>query len=225
MAALASPLSASNPDCWYHVADAKKRKQIQDRLAQRARRKRLAAQSINTAKPASSVSAQVTIQQRGLPTLTFPDNFLPIPNPLADTPLYTTAFTVAIPPCNPDAHFPVEIPPSVFSALFRNGELLGLTCGTVIPARSQPPPLHLPSSLHPTELQLTVIHQTWIDRFPFPRFRDNVIRLGGVICEEDFMRDMFSMDSFRVERTREPWDAAGWRIGREFGGKWGWLFV
>jgi hypothetical protein len=49
----------------------------------------------------------------------------------------------------------------------------------------------LPESLHPTPLQTTCAHTSWIDPFPFPRFRDNLIKKGVEFVPEDMLRDLF----------------------------------
>ncbi|KAF5969087.1 hypothetical protein FCOIX_11055 [Fusarium coicis] len=48
-----------------------------------------------------------------------------------------------------------------------------------------------PKSLEPTEVQKTVLHHPWLDIFPFPKFRDNVILAAdaellddGELCED-----------------------------------------
>ena len=100
---------------------------------------------------------------------------------------------------------------------------MGLTCGTVVPAKSPPCP-EIPEPLRPTALQLTTIHARWIDRFPFPKMRDNLISLSGIIEEEEFLRDLFSMQSFSIQPSKPGWDPNAWSIGKAFAEKWGYLF-
>lgn len=47
---------------------------------------------------------------------------------------------------------------------------------------------------------------------------------GGMLDEEEFLRDLFGMESFTVEAGRAGWDPGAWRVGREFARKWGFLF-
>ena len=101
---------------------------------------------------------------------------------------------------------------------------MGLTCGTTVPGKSTPQPPSIPSPLHPTAIQLTTIHPRWIDRIPFPRMRDNLITLTGIVDEEEFLRDMFGMESFSIKPGFAGWDRMGWVMGREFSKKWGYLF-
>jgi hypothetical protein len=109
-------------------------------------------------------------------------------------------------------------------ALYINGQILNIPCSTVVPAKSQPVGPEIPLPLHPTELQLMTIHPPWIDRFPFPKMRNSLISLSGVIDEEEFVRDMLLMPSFEIVHGRMPWDPRAWKILRPFAEKWGYLF-
>lgn len=113
---------------------------------------------------------------------------------------------------------------TVCSALYNNGAMLGLTCGCLIPCKSSPCQSSIPESLQPTALQLTTLHQPWIDRFPFPKMRDNMISLNRIFSEEDFLRDLFCMHSFEIKPGGAGWDPAAWIIGKDFAKKWGFLF-
>ena len=118
----------------------------------------------------------------------------------------------------------VELPPAFFAALFANGKILGIGCSTVIPSKSPKAGPGIPETLRPTALQLTRVHASWIDRYPFPRMRDNFITLSGIIDEEEFLFDIFSMESFTVNPNKPSWDASGWIISKDFAKKWGYLF-
>jgi hypothetical protein len=120
---------------------------------------------------------------------------------------------------------------TVFSALYLNGNLLGLSCSICVTSRSPfPSPSH-PLPLHPTELQLTVAHPRWFDRFPFPRWRDSLIRLLGVIDEEELLKDLFTQPSWTIETggsraggwESAAWDPKAWTMEESFRVKWGWL--
>ncbi|PTB66528.1 hypothetical protein BBK36DRAFT_1119606 [Trichoderma citrinoviride] len=52
------------------------------------------------------------------------------------------------------------------------------------------PPLCLPESLAPTTLQLSCPHSTWIDVFPFPKMRDNLIRWENYFSHAEFLTDL-----------------------------------
>lgn len=64
---------------------------------------------------------------------------------------------------------------TVYSALFHNGVILGLTCGTTSVAKSPPPPPHVPEPLRPTQYQQDNVHFMWIDRFPLSELRNRMI--------------------------------------------------
>lgn len=113
---------------------------------------------------------------------------------------------------------------TVFAALFNNGRILNIPFGLQVPILSQPCTAAVPPSLHPTETQMTILHFPWIDRFPFPKMRDNVIRLCGIIDEEEFLADIFTTDSFTIVPDSVSWDPMGWVISKQFEQKWGYLF-
>lgn len=113
---------------------------------------------------------------------------------------------------------------TVFTALFKNGRVLGIPCGTQMVWKLSMRGPEVPATLQPTMLQRTVMHTSWIDRFPFPRMRDNFIRLNGIIDEEDFLACLFDTQSFTIVPGTMSWDPEGWIIGKDFREKWGFLF-
>jgi hypothetical protein len=114
---------------------------------------------------------------------------------------------------------------TVFSAMYINGELQGIPCATSYSSRTPFPKPSIPLPLHPTELQLMVVHPRWIDRLPFPKMRDSLIRLRGVVDEEELLKDFFTMPSFRIDGCGEAWDPGAWKMESEWEGKWGWLMI
>ena len=127
-------------------------------------------------------------------------------------------------PSSPEDRIICTIPSTVCTALFDNGAMMGLSCSSNVPRKSLPQGPEIPLTLHPTALQLTTFHPSWIDRFPFAKMRDNFISMTGIIDEEEFLRDLFSMDSFRIKPGKPGWDASAWSMGHDFGKKWGYLF-
>ncbi|KIW18349.1 hypothetical protein PV08_02637 [Exophiala spinifera] len=124
----------------------------------------------------------------------------------------------------PDVCLTTTTPASVYAALFHNGAMMGLTCSITFASKSKPFGQEIPESLRPTPLQLSTIHPQWIDRFPFPKMRDNMITLLSIIDEEEFLGDLFCLTSFTVDSRFASWDPSGWKIGNEFSAKWGYLF-
>ena len=111
-------------------------------------------------------------------------------------------------------------------ALHCNGLILGLCCSGVkiITSRAQPFTSNVPAILHPSPLQCAVSHFEWIDRFPFPRMRDNMILLAGLVDLAEFFSDFFTIKSFTLIEEGRSWDPSAWLIAPEFRAKWGFLF-
>jgi hypothetical protein len=226
LAAIAHNMEAStpiivegDPDSWYGVQDPRERRKIQNRRAQRARRKRLA----STDKSPNSFIRQARLTSTS--PLDPPAHVLSKFKSVDRSPLDFATFLRIVPPVDVAREFMTpQVPPIVFSALFNNGAMMGISCGTVIPAKSKPQPAHIPLPLHPTAIQLITVHELWIDRLPFPKMRDNLITLQGIIENEDFLNDMFNMASFGIKPGGKGWDPRDWTIGKEFAEKWGYLF-
>ncbi|CAH0032821.1 unnamed protein product [Clonostachys rhizophaga] len=84
------------------------------------------------------------------------------------------------------------------------------------------------SHLRPTSLQLTVKHHPWIDLWPFPRMRDNILNRGEEYDDTELCLDLVEnycgpseMSGFRV--WGDPWNPENWEISEEFLTKWGWV--
>jgi len=229
----------NDTDIWFGVEDARKRKQIQDRLAQRARRKRLA-EANRTAHTSSEKDSTNGLQlapkvqaadQRGateaclevgLPTSgSIPESTGALESRTAITPPSVCPFSAVV-----LDHFWLPALPSlsVYAALYNNGRILGIPCLNKEPVFvSRPVTSEVPLPLHPTPMQLTTPHSPFIDRFPFMRMRDNMISLTGLLDEEDFIADLFSMTSFTLTPGGASWDPEAWKMSDEFGAKWGYL--
>lgn len=95
------------------------------------------------------------------------------------------------------------------------------------PSAEQP---SLPTYLRPTALQQTVTHHSWLDLFPIPRMRDNILRgIEAGKYDEDELCDTLCCDLLKFdENTKaalvvwgESWDATGWEFSAEFFARWG----
>lgn len=101
--------------------------------------------------------------------------------------------------------------------------------------REYAPPARRPYSMNPTFLQLNVEHHPWIDFFPCPRLRDNLLAAlvpGREMLDEDHLcRDVVDggagagVDSAGLIVWGTPWEPGGWEVTESFVEKWGWLLA
>ncbi|KFY77059.1 hypothetical protein V499_03464 [Pseudogymnoascus sp. VKM F-103] len=222
------PRTHDSENCWQSVTDPRKRKQIQDRLAQRARRQRLAVQHHAASSPTTGANCHTSTQESSAL------------GAAARQVIPSTRVVVPLTPnsaLDPALDLHQDIPTTVYAALFTNGVILSLPCAYASPLPSCSPPYpDAPPDLQPTALQLSTPHARWIDRFPFPRMRDNFILMTvgeeegvgaaslRVLDQEAFIGDLFCMESFVIREGGQAWDSADWTIGKRFQEKWGWLF-
>ncbi|KAJ6021494.1 hypothetical protein N7540_006998 [Penicillium herquei] len=88
---------------------------------------------------------------------------------------------------------------------------------------------NLPVSLRPTKLQSTVPHHPWLDFFPIPKMRDNLIEAGDEWDDEKLCLDImgFWTNSTSLEAGLlvwgDPWDASNWEITEDFLKRWQWV--
>ncbi|KAF2010473.1 hypothetical protein BU24DRAFT_399848 [Aaosphaeria arxii CBS 175.79] len=88
-----------------------------------------------------------------------------------------------------------------------------------------------PKNLHPTNAQFTIDHHPWIDAFPCPQLRDNILVAVEqlAVCDElDLCHDICQYDVDRVLKTGLiVWGDAenmyNWEFGIDFLKKWGYL--
>lgn len=116
--------------------------------------------------------------------------------------------------------------PGIFSCDEHEPSMPGLYI-SALPLRKAVPP-----SLWPTYLQRHVPHYAWIDLFPTPAIRDNLIRTAGTFdtCEfcDDMVGALVENNALDDERNGmiiwgEPWDVNSWEFTEGFAKKWGWL--
>ncbi|KAK4498642.1 hypothetical protein PRZ48_009152 [Zasmidium cellare] len=151
---------ASHNGSWYGVRDFVQRRRIQNRLAQRARRRRLTGRDgsgkqrtrlpnehqpleLVPIRDSPSPTSSTTVSKSG-PMLSLsgdePDGEATINNTLAPaiersslTGLQYAAFSL---PSTPQDTLVTSVPLTLYTALFQNGEMLGLKCGIIIPQKS-----------------------------------------------------------------------------------------
>ena len=93
------------------------------------------------------------------------------------------------------------------------------------------PPENAPSPLHPTYLQKSISHESWVDVIPYPAMRDNILRTqdtldGDALCD-DFLGGMCNglseVQSRGMILWGDPWSKDGWEISDGFARKWSFL--
>ncbi|KPM40516.1 hypothetical protein AK830_g6071 [Neonectria ditissima] len=88
-----------------------------------------------------------------------------------------------------------------------------------------------PGPLQPTDLQKTVLHHPWIDLFPFPPFRDNVLMgmAAGLVDDDELCADILEVqdEDLASKPSLIVWgkssDAMSWEANPSFFRKWGFL--
>lgn len=86
----------------------------------------------------------------------------------------------------------------------------------------------LPPTLRPTALQLSQPHHPWLDYFPLPRMRDNLLRAAGSFNEEQLCIDIFgfwdpSMGNCSLLVWGEPANPGNWEVTERFLQRWSWV--
>jgi hypothetical protein len=84
----------------------------------------------------------------------------------------------------------------------------------------------IPSTLRPTDLQRSTPHHPWLDIFPFPQFRDNLIRAGDNLDDDELCHDLTAFWDTRTSNARllvwgVPSCPENWEVTAEFAMKWG----
>ncbi|KAJ9649551.1 hypothetical protein H2199_000327 [Coniosporium tulheliwenetii] len=125
---------------------------------------------------------------------------------------------------------------NVFRAMMSNIFTLGMT-GEVMEEEALSPFYttklgHLPSStppnLCPTTLQRQTPHHPWLDFFPLPVMRDNLLRAGDSFDDVQLCIDLVGFCGAPTGRAGlivwgEPWDPYGWEVTEGFVKNWGWI--
>lgn len=133
---------------------------------------------------------------------------------------------------------------NLINGMTRNASSLGFTfdwllCEVISPFGRGGPSLNpgaantaaVPPSLAPTSLQLRTRHHPWLDLFPLPILRDNILAASQFLTaedEQDLYNDVLEVGGGRSEWAGlvvwgEPSDPWSWEISLPFLRKWGWL--
>lgn len=86
----------------------------------------------------------------------------------------------------------------------------------------------VPLALRPTPLQRTKPHHPWIDCFPFPQIRDNLIAVEDEFDDSELCSDLMAFWDTRNSGATLlvwgfPWDPNNWEVTEGFLKKWGWI--
>lgn len=86
----------------------------------------------------------------------------------------------------------------------------------------------IPPNLRPTMLQCTIPHHPWLDFFPTPEMRDNLLRAGDSFDEEQLCADLVGLCTAQAPRTGlivwgEPSNPHSWEATEGFVKNWGWV--
>ncbi|KUJ10542.1 uncharacterized protein LY89DRAFT_656375 [Mollisia scopiformis] len=125
---------------------------------------------------------------------------------------------------------------NVFRALLSNTATLGISYEwlgsdeAISPLSSPVPGINpfTPVSLLPTELQRTITHHPWIDVFPFPAMRNNMLLAEDQYDEMALCNDLVEFCTLPNEKTglivwKDPWDPSGWEVSETFARRWTWV--
>ena len=126
---------------------------------------------------------------------------------------------------------------NVLRAFIQNFTLLGLALEEIdddIPSpfnsaapamRGREPWLGLPPALAPTALQVHAFHHPWLDCFPFPQIRDNLVRAADLFNDCDLCTDIMDPANGDVGMLvwGDPWLPESWEVSEFFIQKWFWV--
>lgn len=87
---------------------------------------------------------------------------------------------------------------------------------------------HIPFNLRPTRVQRTMPHHPWLDFFPLPKMRDNLIEAGKTWNEDELWNDIMGFwDNSNLDAGLlvwgAPWDVRNWEVTEPFLKKWQWV--
>ncbi|GIK05187.1 hypothetical protein Aspvir_009290 [Aspergillus viridinutans] len=124
---------------------------------------------------------------------------------------------------------------NIIRAMITNATTIGLTmallAGDIISPFNTRGPVtaNLPPSLQPTYLQKSVVHHPWIDLCAISSVRDALLRNLHLYSEDELCDDLFGKSSDCTQPTGlliwgEAWDPSGYEISEKMFRKWAWLW-
>lgn len=123
---------------------------------------------------------------------------------------------------------------NVLRAIIGNSKVLGLTTQDMqddmlspfnSPTRIAPIGWDLPASLYPTPVQRAIPHHPWLDCFPFPLLRENLIRASGALNDCELCGDVMDPANEEIGMLvwGDPWMPQNWEVSETFLRKWFWV--
>lgn len=201
-------------DDWSGTTDRKRRRQMQNRLNQRARRSRMR----------KMLHLSEETQQELAPY---------VPDHRPDDVGHWEQIALSKFLGSPQADLLLTLVQyNVCRALLQNTFSLGISTSwleeeaeSIVPS-GQYNPL-VPASLLPTRWQRDVAHHPWIDVLPFPGLRDNILRMYDTCDEDALCGAIVGWCNSPGTRTGiivwgEPWDPCGWEATEGFCIAFGW---
>ncbi|PLB46197.1 hypothetical protein P170DRAFT_390734 [Aspergillus steynii IBT 23096] len=252
------------PDDWKGLTDPKERRRRQNRVNQRAYRKRKQEQRRNIKIPSSELVKRISSSSENTSPSSNPDttptstslsirNAKPSTQPLtlssrcisldkASTlldQLSITAYENYILGSPTSDHLMTLSKMNVFRAFNSIITTLGMQHNmewlhddAISPFSTHQPGYvedpNLPVSLRPTPIQRRISHHPWLDFFPDPRMRDNLVSAGDAFDDEQLCIDIMgfwdmSNESCSLLVWGDPSDPANWEVTEQFLRKWPWV--
>ncbi|GFF48557.1 hypothetical protein IFM51744_06858 [Aspergillus udagawae] len=245
-------IEITSDDSWLGVTDPVKRRKLQNRLNQRARRQRQRTANVGQQRQIPiEPSDQVDLVLQVLSTMRIVG-----PNAVNARRTFQQLENILMALGNTISGSPVAdlrlgvTRLNVMRALHVNLEVLGYRPGDItddaqsvftvqgpshLPGRNTSE-VKLPPALKPTAIQRTVPHHPWLDLIPFPYMRDTLILTQDFIDEAQLCRDLSGQGESAVQRSgrevgigetgilvwKDPWDPSGWEVTETFLRFWGW---
>ncbi|CAH0017145.1 unnamed protein product [Clonostachys rhizophaga] len=218
-------------DNWRGITDPKERRRRQNRVHQRAHRKKRRAFPTATNDenqepvPQTAVACHLAVltKQGPLPVFHSLPDFLAFINCVLLSQQVRIFLDRAYQDWSLSRPVPKDLPTlsrlNAFDALMRNAQILQIPVEALGSDDDDSPLLltsrhstgsqqlsgQFPDHLRPTELQKSVRHHPWLDLFPFPSLRDRILQgLQAGELDEDTVCDELCCDLLNLESKTEP---------------------
>lgn len=83
----------------------------------------------------------------------------------------------------------------------------------------------IPSNLLPTTIQCSIPHHPWLDCFPLPRMRDNLVRAAESFDDCELCTDIMDPTNgdIGIMVWGDPWLPQNWEVSELFVQRWSWV--